>query len=250
MNKLKEATSKENFLGATIDLPNKQIRVYTNDMLTKRYTRDSKRIAETFDVLCDSEMKILNELYSKCICRISDGFLRATVNKDEFAMECGKLLMNATKTIQASVELLRTGYILQPSMLIRSTVEVFSLIAYMKIKPQGYNEFKNGEVNINKTIAYGKEIVPLLGLFQGLLSNNFVHISDLHTEFNNINEYTEMDGPLELNLNIIHTAIWLTDTISELIFYEYFEEHEFWKHKSGREYEYKFDENNLKWMEF
>lgn len=108
-------------------------------------------------------MKEMSKLYSTCVHKNGDGFIRAVDSKDEFAIQCGKLLMNATKTIQASVELIRIGYILQPAMLLRSIVEVFSLIAYMHVEDDGFEKFKANKVDINKTIKYGKKILPAIG---------------------------------------------------------------------------------------
>jgi len=240
--------TEDNFLSAVIDHKNRQLRAYSNDMLIKRYNRDAKKIAKSFDKICKNEVVEISKLYSKCLFTISDGFLRSVDARDEFAIECGKLLMNASKTIQASVELIRVGYILQPGMLLRSVVEVFSLISYMHIEQDGFEKFKDGKVDVNKTIKYGKQILPPIGQFQGLLSNQFVHISELHSEFNNITEYKEMIEPLKINLNLIRVSIWLSAIISELVFYEYFEEHDFWNRKSKYEYELKIQDNISDWM--
>lgn len=248
VNKLHKRVNENNFLEATIDKNNKQLRVYTNDMLIKRYKRDSPSIGRSFDKVCSDEIKNISENFSKCICKNGDGFIRAADNNDEFVIECGKLILNATKTIQASVELLRAGYILQPGMLLRSVIEVFSLISYMHIEKDGFNIYKSGKLDINSTIKYGKRILPSIGQFQGLLSNEFVHISELHSDLNNISKYTEMIEPLKINLNLIRTAIWITYLISELVYFEYFEEHEFWNCKSENEYELKIDDNIFNWI--
>lgn len=240
--------NKDNFLGAVLDHESKQFRIYTNDMLINRYTRDSMNVSKSFDILCGAQMKKISELYSKTYYYIGEGFIRATENSDEVGNECGKLLMNAIQTITASVELLRNGYILQPGMLLRSIVETFSLISYILLEPKAFNKFKSGKINIPSTIKYGKEVLPPLGLFQGLLSNNFVHISHLHSEFNVITSYNEMTEPLCLNLSMIKSAIWMLYVITELVYYNYFDEHLFWDKKNKYEYIFKGRENADAWM--
>ncbi|WP_024834014.1 hypothetical protein [Ruminiclostridium josui] len=239
---------KENFLGAVIDHESKQFRVYTNDMLINRYSRDSVNVAKSFDKLCGAQMKKISELYSRSIYYIGDGFVRAAKNSDDVGVECGKLLMNAMQTITASVELLRNGYILQPGMLLRSIIETFSLISYILLEPNAFNEFKGGRIDINSTIKYGKKVLPPLGEFQGLLSNNFVHISHLHSEYNIITVYDEMTEPLDLNLGIIKNAVWMLYVITELVYYNYFDKHLFWDKKNKYEYIFKGREGADAWM--
>lgn len=136
---------EDNFLGAVLDHKNKQLRVYTNDMLINRYSRDSVNVAKSFDKLCEAQMKKISELYSKSVYYIGDGFVRSADDAYDIGIECGKLLMNGMQTITGSVELLRNGYILQPGMLLRSVVETFSLISYILLEP---NSIKPQRSNI------------------------------------------------------------------------------------------------------
>lgn len=246
---LKKRVNEQNFLSAVIDEKNSQIRVYTKDMLIKRCKRDSPKIARSFDRVCRDEISEMSERYAMCVSRIGDGFFRSMEAEDDFAIECSKLLMNASKTIGASFELLRAGYFLQPGMLLRSVVEVFCLISFIHIEEDGFKKYKeDGKFDINKTIRYGKELIPPLGYFQGMLSNEFVHIGDLHTDLSSIAEYTEMIPPLRVNLDIIKTAIWLTYIISELSFFQYFETHEFWTQKGENQFALDIDKDMEKWL--
>ncbi len=245
-NILGHRVNEKNFLGALIDQENKTIHVYTNDMLIKRCKREAPRVARSFDKLCKDEIPVLSLNFSRCAQRIGDGFHRAVDDNDEMAIESGQLLMNALKTIEASYELLRNGYILQPAMLLRSVIEVFCLIAYFNIQEGGFNEFKtNKKFDINKTVWHGKQLIEPLGQFQGMLSNNFVHISELHSAFNIVEEYKEMTDPLKMNLDFLRISIWITYIVSELAFIKHFEEHEFW----NRVEEYKYELNPTKDMD-
>lgn len=184
--------NEDNFLRAIIDHESRQIRVYTNDMLLKRIHRESTKIGKSFDDLCRVELLEISKIFSEAACLISDGFIESVERNNEAKITCGKLLMNATNTIQASVELLRLGYTLQPGMLLRSVIETVSTISYFMIEPEGHKKYLEGKLDANKTIKYGKQVIPPLGNIQGFLSNNFVHISSLHGDFNIAKEFKDV----------------------------------------------------------
>lgn len=241
--------SEENFLSAVIDKESKQIRIYTNDMLTKRMHRDSRKIAKSFDKLCNDELLEINKMYSESIYLIGDGFVRATKEDSQIKIISGKLLMNASHTIQASVELLRLGYILQPGMLLRSVVETFCTVSYFILEAEGLQKYIDGKLDVNKTIIYGKKVVPPIGRFQGMLSNKFVHIGQLHGDFNFIIDYKEMSNPLRINLNLIKVAIWLVYVIGELVYYDYFSQHKYWVKIDVNKYEFEQNDETKEWMD-
>lgn len=238
---------EDNFLGAVLDNVNKQIRVYSKDMLQKRIQRESKKIGRSFDKLCGDELTEMSELFSKANFLISNGFFCAAQKENEVKVTCGKLMLNASKTIQAAVELLRIGYTLQPCMLLRSVIETISTIAYFLMEPDGHNIYIEGKLDVNKTIKYGKKLIPNLGQLQGLLSNHFVHISSLHSELNGIT-HNEITQQLRVNLNMIKVCIWCLYVTSEVTYYDYFDEHMYWGKISENEYRFKQNEEAKRWM--
>ena len=240
--------NEKNFLGAVIDKESKQIRVYSNDMLFKRIHRDSKKIAKSFDKLCNEELIEISELFSESVYMAGDGLIRAACDESEIKITSSKLLMNALITIQASVELLRKGYILQPGMLLRSTIETVSTVAYFLLDDDGYGKYISGKLDVNKTIKYGKQVIPPIGRIQGFLSNNFVHIGNLHSENNTVTEYDEMIEPLRINLGLIKAATWLVYVVIELAFYDYFDEHKFWSKIAENGYKFEITTEKKIWM--
>lgn len=243
-----EKVTEENFLRATIDPENKQIRVYTNDMLIKRLHRESNKIAKSFDNFCKVDLVEISRLFSEAVYLIGNGNKRYVGQNYETKISCGKLLINAMNTIQASVELLRSGYILQPGMLLRSVIETVSTISYFMIEPEGYKKYVEGKLDVNKTIKYGKQVIPPLGNIHSFLSNNFVHISSLHGDFNIVTEYKEMTEPLSINLSMIKTAIWLIFIISELVYYDYVDKHLYWERLEGNGYKFELTGEIKEWM--
>lgn len=240
--------SKDNFLKAIIDPESKEIKIYTNDMLLKRIHRDSIKIGKSFDKLCKVELVEISKLFSEAVCLISDGFMSSADQDNEVKITSGKLLFNACNTIQASVELLRLGYILQPGMLLRSVIETVSTISYFMIESEGHRKYLEGKLDVNSTIKYGKQVIPPLGHIQGFLSKNFVHIGELHGDFNIASEYKEMTYPLSMNLSIIKAATWLTYVISELVFYDSVDEHKYWQSLEGNGYKFELTDEIKEWM--
>ncbi|WIV20240.1 hypothetical protein QPK24_05955 [Paenibacillus polygoni] len=237
-----------NFLGAVVDNVNNQIRVYSNDMLQKRIQRDSNTIGKSFDKLCSDELVQMGELFSKANYLISNAFFRANHKEDEMKVTSSKLLMNAASTIQAAVELLRIGYTLQPCMLLRSVIETISTVAYFMMEPGGHQVYLDGKLDVNKTIKYGKQLIPNLGQLQGILSNHFVHISSLHSDLNGITKHIEITPPLRINLNMIKVCTWCLFVTSEVTFYDYFDDHKYWIKVAEGQYKFIQSDDDKKWM--
>ncbi|MEK4073559.1 hypothetical protein MHI01_06610 [Paenibacillus sp. FSL M7-0656] len=239
---------EKNFLGAVIDNENNQVRVYSKDMLQKRIQRDSFGIAKSFDKVYSNELIPISELFSKANYIISNSFFRANYEDDSVKVTCTQLMMNAAATIQSSVELLRLGYTLQPCMLLRSVIETISTVAYFIIEPEGHKIYQDGKLDVNKTIKYGKQLIPNLGSLQGLLSNHFVHISSLHSELNGLTKHTKNNQPTRINLNMIMVCTWCLYVTSEIVFYDYFDEHIYWNKIDEGQFKFEQSEEDKKWM--
>jgi len=241
--------TEKNFMEAVIDHENNQVRVYSNDMLLKRIQRDSIKIGKSFDKLCKEELIEISKLFSKVAFLVSDGLIRAAHEENEMKVTCCKLLMNAISTVQAAIELLRIGYILQPGMMLRSVIETIGLVAYFLIEEEGYKKYQEGNFDSNKTIKYGKEVIPPLGHIHGFLSNHFVHISDLHSEINVVTLYKEMIDPLRINLDTIKATIWSVYVASELVLYDYYDTHQYWTKIGENKYQFEQNEETKKWID-
>ncbi|GGH55042.1 hypothetical protein GCM10008014_24310 [Paenibacillus silvae] len=87
-------------------------------------------------------------------------------------------------------------------------------------------------------MKYGKQVIPNLGIIQGILSNYFVHISDLHSDFNGVDSYDEYSESLRINISLIKSCIWSLYIVSELTFFGYFDGHTYWAKVSDNQYRF------------
>lgn len=83
----------------------------------------------------------------------------------------------------------------------------------------------------------------------GLLSNEFVHMSSLYNNINPLVKYETKTEPLTTNIGFIKSATWLIYVASELVFYNFLDNHYYWKKISDYAYEYNPTEDTRKLME-
>lgn len=137
---------------------------YSDNMLTTRVNRDTKKIQKSFDKINPDRIKFLDKFYSMTVSYID--FSKNSI-KDEKLLNYYSLLLNAANTITASFETLRNGYIMQSPVLLRSVSETFCLISVISSDDESYNKFLNDKLDINSTIKPAKKLIPQIGVFQG-----------------------------------------------------------------------------------
>lgn len=113
----------DKIIGIVQDNKNKQLQIFTKDMLINQIKRDSKKIEKSFDKLCKNDIDKISELFSYAQIIILNAFRFSVDEKDDKRLTCSKLLLNASNSLVASVELLRKGFVLQPGMIIRNIIE-------------------------------------------------------------------------------------------------------------------------------
>ncbi len=234
-------------LAAVIDDENNQIRFYSKDMLLKRIKKDSPKVSRSFDRICHNEIHEISDLFSRISFLASNGYYIAEKVKDDMRITSSQLIINALSTIQAALETLRLGYILQPGILLRSVIETISTVAYFIIVPEGFSIYSDGKLDANKTIKYGKQVVPDLGSFHGILSNHYVHINEIHTQLSGLTEFNEMTDDLKINLGLIKATIWSLFVATEFAFCSYFSGINYWRIISENEIMYQESEDAKKW---
>lgn len=206
---------------------------YSDNMLTTRVNRDTKKIQKSFDKINPDRIKFLDKFYSMTVSYID--FSKNSI-KDEKLLNYYSLLLNAANTITASFETLRNGYIMQSPVLLRSVSETFCLISVISSDDESYNKFLNDKLDINSTIKPAKKLIPQIGVFQGLLSNNFVHLNSLYLKVFNFLKFDGFEDAVSILLDLIANSIMLLYLISELILSPYNDEEIlFWKFNDKHE---------------
>ena len=217
-----------------IDIENRRIIATSNDVLFNQLKRDCPRIADAFDKMCSAQFQAFNDETCRFMATFAE-LLAAFPEKPykrELYMTYLTILINATHTFIAAVELTRRGFRLQPGILIRSILESVSTVCHLVINQHHVEKLKAGQLRSTRTIASAKKVFPPLGRFYGLLSESFTHISHLHysvSDENSIKEYRAGEDALEFNCNALRFSIWSINVVSELAFFDSLSRHNYFR---------------------
>lgn len=195
-------TAKKLFaLGRHYLIQKPKIVVFTENMLLNQLRRDGPKIEASFDRLCEDDLIQLSALFSKTNGLIYSGLTIASREEDELRIACAQLLMNASNSFGAAVAVLRMGYVLQPGIILRSLLEAVSTALYLIQNPNHLPSYQNHTLQSQKLSQSPKKAVPPLGSLYGHFSDNFAHIGRLHKSITPVNEYSEENDALTVNLS-------------------------------------------------
>lgn len=206
----------------------KQLVIFSSEMLINQLRRDGPSIEASFDRLCDGELRELSSFLSTTLGMIYTGLKSSIKRDDELRSACAQLLLNASNSFAASVAVLRMGYVLQPGIMIRSLIEATSTALHLIQHPVDLAKYKNHTLHSPNTIAAAKTALPPFGQLYGYFSDNFAHIGRLHKSVTPLREFTERHEALNLNLSSLRMAAWLLYVTSELAFNHLLDEPRYW----------------------
>ena len=231
------------------DNDEKKAFIFKENMLVNQLQRDSRKIEQSFDNLCKEEIEELSRLQSDIAGILFAGIAKTTKKEDELRFNCGQLLMNATNSFTAAVHVLRSGYLLQPPVLMRNILENLAVVIHLIINPNDLKIFKEGKFPSSKTISSAKKAIPPFGQFYGQLSKHFAHIGSLYYLINPPLEYEELNDPLRLNLTFLRLILWLLYVSTELTFYDIVPEPRYWKSLGNGVFCYAPNDDEKKWQQ-
>lgn len=226
------ASKTKNVVGISslhIDKENKRVVVFTEDVLLNQLRRDGPKIEKSFDSLCEGELAQLSSLVSRTAGLLYSGLAIAKQNNDEIREACAMLLINGSNSFAAAVAVLRMGYVLQPSIILRSLLEALSTSLHLLQNPGDLAAYEEHKLPSTKTIAAAKRALPPFGHLYGHFSENFVHIGRFHKTINPVREYSRGNEALELNISSLRIAAWLLYVTTELAFNELLQEPRYWQ---------------------
>lgn len=226
----------------------KKLYVFSEDMLINQLGREGPRIEASFDALCAVDLVELSALLSKANGLFFSGMAVGLKQDDELRVACSQLLMNAANSFAAAVAVLRTGYVLQPGIILRSLLEAVSTSLHLMQNPKDLHAYKSNTLQSPKTIAAAKKALPPFGLLYGHFSDNFAHIGHLHKSITPIREYTSKHEALEVNLSSLRIASWLLYVTGELVFNDLVEHPRYW-HPVDQGYAYDPSDEEKAWMQ-
>jgi len=203
--------------------------VFSKNILVNQLKIAAPTIEKSFDSLCDPDVQELSEFLSETLALLLSGHRAASNRNRELHRICAELLMNAGNSFCAALTLLRTGYVLQPGIVLRSLMESVSTMLHLVQFPKDIVAYKNDALKSPKTISSAKKLLPPFGGLYGFYSENFTHISRLHRSVEPVRAYESRDEGLELNLAFFRMSAWLLYVATELLFGELLEETRYWK---------------------
>jgi hypothetical protein len=77
---------------------------------------------------------------------------------------------------RASIEVARHGYPRQYGAIARVLIETLATVIVIAVKAGALEVFHSGTLDSTKCITWSKAVLPPLGQYWGMLSNEFVHI--------------------------------------------------------------------------
>lgn len=245
----KSATDVNDASSVFLDHDERKAFIFKENILVNQLKRDSRKIEQSFDKLCKEEIEELSRLQSNVAALIFAGIAKTTKRGDELRLNCGQLLMNATNSFTAAVHVLRSGYLLQPPVLIRNILENLAVVIHLIINPNDLKKIKGGKFPSSKTISSAKKAIPPFGQFYGQLSNHFTHISSLYYLIHPPLEYKEFNDPLKLNLSFLRAILWLLYVSTELTFYNLVSKPRYWKYLGKGAFVYNPNDDEKKWQQ-
>lgn len=230
-----------------LDEEDKQLVIFTADMLINQLRREGPKIEMSFDKLCDHDLLELSELFSKTSGLLYTGLKVALRHDQRLMAACAQLLINASNSFGAAIALLRVGYVLQPGIIIRSLLEAVSTVLHLLQYPHDLKSYEQHTLQSPKTIAAAKKALPPFGQLYGYFSDNFAHIGQLHKSITRLSEYKNRDPALEVNLSFFRIAAWLLYVTTELLCNELIEEPRYW-YPVANGYVYNPSHEEREWM--
>lgn len=230
-----------------VDQNNKKLIVVTKDVLTNQLKRDTPQIAASFDALCGADIEELSEVLAQALSVVVAGMMLSKDSGAKRKNSCGQLLINASNSFTAATQLLRSGYVLQPGIVIRSILESISTVLHLIDRPEDFSKYVSGELQSTKTIAAAKKAIPFFGILYKNFSENFAHIGEFHREIQQVKKYEAQNEALTLNLSFLRLTVWLIYLTAELLFNELVSKPRYW-HREANGFVYNPSEDELNWM--
>ncbi len=231
-----------------LDSKDDQLIIISKDILINQLHRDGPKIQKSFDALCSSDIEEISAFISCSVSILYSGLLVSKKAKAHRMLACTELLINALNSLGASTQLLRSGYTLQPGIVIRSILESVSTVFHLLDRPNDFEKYQNGLLESPKTIAAAKKAIPTFGSLYRAFSENFTHIGHLHRTIQRVEEYRELNDPLKMNIGFLKMTSWLIYVCSELLFHNLIQEPRYWQKVEGG-FMYNPSEEERGWME-
>jgi hypothetical protein len=202
-----------------------KIFIYSGPMLMNRVEREACVAAESFDAITGHAVEHLEQMYFR------SAVLLHKVHQaplEEPYKTVGVVLTNALKSLTAAFALLRTGWRLQPYSCLRNGIEATSVVIHLVANPGDLRKFKDGKLDVPKTLRAAKMAIPPIGRLYGMLTEEFVHLGKPFWHLQRGNTYTNAEWEMWQCLASVSFFSFIVFIVCELAFYRQLSEHHCW----------------------
>lgn len=133
-------------------------------------------------------------------------------------------------------------------MLSRSTVEMLAVVFHLRVHPQDVGRIRSRELKSTKAVTTAKRVLPPFGELYGLMSDQFVHISNLHLSMQPLVEYTQRDESVQSALWAVQVVAWLTYVATELTYLDLVQHPRYWRSLGERGFAWAPSTDERNWM--
>ena len=222
--------------------------IVTSDPLVNQLKRDSLRIAETFDALCDADVIEMSQSLAESLAIIFTGLKdQGRKNRDLQLWSC-EILINVSNSLSAAIYVLRAGYRLVPGVILRNAIEAMAVCLHGLQKPQDLTRMKTDNFDSPKAINTAKKVIPLFGELYGFLSSQFAHTGPLLQSIQPLAPYDARDDDLLINLRATRAEVWLLYVIAEFAFIDLVQYPRYWRLESPGKAVYDPSEAERQWQ--
>jgi hypothetical protein len=194
-------------------------------MLMNRVEREARVTAKSFDAIASVAVTHLEQMYSRSAILLHS--IQQAPMDDPYKTYAA-VLTNALKSMTAAFALLRTGWRLQPYSCLRNGIESISVVAHLVLQPNDLQKFKDGKIDVPKTLRAAKIAIPPIGKLYGMLTEEFVHVGKpfWHSQKGNI--YSESEWQMWQCLAAISFFAFTVLIVSELALCQFVSERHCW----------------------
>ncbi|MBF6022799.1 hypothetical protein [Lysobacter niastensis] len=211
-----------------IDNKNQQIIEVRKTVLVNQITRDADRIGRSFDAIHGDDLNKISEQFALCVALLTSGLIKADQEEDELRIACCELLSNALNSLAAATHLVRSGFILQPGIILRSCIESLAVVLHLVQNRSDFESYRNHTFDSTRAITSAKRVFEPFGRIYGMLSKEFTHIGKMHKQVTPIREYSQHDEALTANLQFVAAGVWMCYATCELTFIDTMAKPRYW----------------------
>ncbi len=237
---------RENIASARVDHESNRIIFTTKNMLTNQLRRDGPKIARSFDNFAKADIEACSALFGT-----ANGMIMRhlpSLDNDGYKATSARLLLSACHAYLASIEVARHGYRRQYGVMARSFLETLATVIVLAIRPTALAEFHAGTLSSTKCVGWAKPVIEPIGMYYGMLSDQFTHIGVNHASFEPLTLFTADEEPLSFIKSTMRGNVWLLFVVAELIHHDEISEPRYWFAKGGGAVAYDPAEEEREWM--